>query len=196
MRRVWFSRGIAGVGISARELDRAAFALMIEYVPPVNDKYRMRLRVQPRDADIAARIERHKLRASTIYIDKDAEDADERQAVLTKQLAAGLDAEGAGYMFSLAWIWLSLKKGAVFFEQERAVRISFGSLLDGQEITGDMAELRRVAGVVMAAVDRLAAEIETGAAFESGEVRIYAPGARTKIKDDTKPNTPPSEWGD
>jgi hypothetical protein len=196
MRRVWFSKGIAGGDemVGANDLGQAPFALLVEYVPPVKGKYRIKVRIKLRDKCVAQLIAKHALHKIDIYIDREAKDADTRQAALSKEHHANMDADPFSYLASHRPMWTFARKLATWVEQERTVKISFGTLLDGIEITGGMEELRRLARELTMGVDRLAAHIETGTIFDGGEVRIFAPGTRAKTPE-KKPDTPPSQWG-
>ena len=180
--------------IGEAEFGKAAFVLMLEYLPPAKSVYRIKARIRPRDAEIAARIKRHRLHEVKVYTDKAAEEADERKAALDKEMKTKLDEQSVGYFWSLEVYWDAMRQAVGWAKQIGVVRITLGSLLDGQEFSGSFDEMSRLAKTLTSAVDLMAAKIDGGAAFDSGGTRIYAPGARTKTPK-TKPETPPSEWG-
>jgi hypothetical protein len=196
VRQAWFSSGVAtGDGmIGEAEFGKAAFVLMVSYERPSKGVYRIKARIRPRDAEIAARIKRHRLREVKVYTDNAAEEADERKAALDKEMKAKLDEQGPGYFWSCEVCWDAMRQAVGWAKQVGTVRITLGSLLDGQEFSGSFEEMSRLAKTLTSAVDLLSAKIDGGAAFDSGGTRIYAPGARTKTPK-TKPETPPSEWG-
>jgi hypothetical protein len=205
MRKVWWWRGgDAPVDIvKPYEMGRAAFALLVQYLPPETRHsritYRINVRVQLRDPTVAAVIDRHRLRGLAIYVDSDAKMLATRQADLTAEFQQGIATNGAEYAwFVHRWGWLLTQKLATWLKQQRSVAISFGTLLDGIEISGEMDELRHLAYELTGAVDRLASQIETGAAFDDGQIRIYAPGDKAKPikpKAGAKTTTAPADWG-
>jgi hypothetical protein len=205
MRKVWSWRGgDAPVDIvRPTEMGRAPFALLVQYLPPKQRlsrlEYRINVRIQLRDPAVAAMIDRHRLRRLHIYVDSDAQLLVTRQADLTAEFQQGIAASGAEYAwFVHRWGWLLTRKLVTWVQQQRTVAINFGTLLDGIEISGEMDELRRLAYELTGAVDRLASQIETGAAFDAGQIRIYAPGDKAKPikpKPGAKTNTAPADWG-
>ena len=206
LRRVWFTKPIeADAVLAEREYGRAPFALLVEYklrpatwmayLFPGLGRYRIKARIKPRNGEMAALIERHHLRAVDVYIDKAAEAVDKRQAALRDEVRAGFVEGVAGIrprpdkLLTALWRWLT-----GYIEQQRVVRMSFGTLLDGIEVKGKMDELRWLVREMTAAVDKLGMQIEAGAAFDAGEIRIFAPGKRVKIETD-RTGTPPAQWG-
>ena len=201
LRPVWLGNGNAGssVEINDSERGRAAFLLLIEYVPPVRGKYKIRVKVRPRDEKIVRLIRKHHLRQSPVYVDKAREAADEHQNALTEEMVAALDADGVGYVWSPhRWMWTGAKKLVASIQQARTLKLEFGTLLDGKEIAGGMVELRRLVFAITETIDRLNSQIATGELHDTGAVRIFSPGDKGKPvakPKPQKPNTAPSEWG-
>lgn len=197
LRRVWFSKGLnSGAGlIEEGEYGGAPFALVVEYVPPSHGRYGAKLVIIPANADVVALIDRHKLRGLTVYIDKDALAVEAHRQDLNKELSEAMNTDGVGYIWSHRLAWMTLRQLGAWVQERSVVRITFETLLNGIEINGSMEEVRRVIREVTMAIDKLAAGLETGSTFDSGDTRIFAPGTRKKKPDDKK-GTPPSEWGE
>lgn len=195
MRRVIFAKRIA-IGddvVSARELGQAAFALVIEYVPPKRGHYRIKARIKPRDDEIGHLIAKHKLAELELFVDRAATAADRALEDLRTERDEGLRDKGLEYIWSHGLWWVLARQGAAWVRQQRTVRVSFGRLLEGIEVDGTMEELRHLARELTMQVDRLSAQIEAGASFDRGEIRVFAPGSRGKVEPEAS-RTPPSRW--
>lgn len=181
--------------VDKRELGRAPFALVVEYLPPQKkDQYRLKLRIVLRDDTVRELIARHGLSKVELHVDRDALVVEAKHKELNEQWQDGLAKGGLGFIWSLAPAVLGVQKARVMLEELRTVRVSFLGLLDGLEVTGKMQEVTWLARELTNAIDRIAAQIDTGRAFDEGELRIFAPGKKVKSEKE-KPRTPPSKWG-
>lgn len=201
MRRVWFSGGVSvdEGAVSAEDFGTAPFLLLVEYVPRSFGRYRLKAQVRLRDPAIAELIARHQLDRVELYVDAAADAVDERQVALGQDIDRDMQQHDMGYAFMPhLWIWSLLRQLDIVYERQRVVRISLGRLLRGIEVKGSMDELSWLARELTHGIDRLAAKIDTGRAFDSNEVRIYAPGEKRKpVKGKPgTPGTPPSQWGE
>ena len=200
LRPVWFGQRNADGDIELKDSAKkgAAFLLFIRYVEPVRGKYKIIVKATPRDEKIARLIERHHLRQAEVYVDKARVAADEHQQELSAQMQADFEADGLGYIWSPhLWMWMGVKKFAASVQQARTLKINFGTLLDGREISGGMDELRRLVFAITETIDRLNSQIATGELHDTGAVRIFSPGDKGKPPAKPKPGKPttaPSEW--
>lgn len=194
LRRVIRTTPLSPDGVvEARELGRAPFVLLVEYMPPKKGKYRVKLRVLLRDEEVAGYIARHKLAAAELYVDRAAEAVAERKKELKVEFETKLSEGGLRYIWSHEPALALGKRLLNWVEEQRAVRVVFGTLLTGIEVEGQMQEVTWFARELTNRIDRMAAQIETGRAFEDGQMQVFAPGQKDKHKPE-KPSTPPSRW--
>ena len=200
MRPVWFGNRNAGAGIAVTPADmgQAPFMLVVQYGRTKTGGYKIAAKVRVRDAKVQALIDGHHLRETLITIDPARQAADKRQAELLAEMIVDADREGPIYpMAPWLWGWSLAKKAAVLVEQQRTVKVTFGSLLAGVEVVGTMAELRGLVWDISSKLDQLSASIEAGQSFDGGRVVVYSPGGKSKPKTKPdKPNVPPSEWSE
>ena len=200
LRPVWFGERDAAAGVELKDSEAkvAAFLLFIRYVEPGRGKYKIIVKATPRDAKIVRLIERHHLREAEVYVDKARVAADEHQQELSEQMQADFEADALAYIWSPhRWMWMGAKKLVASVQQARTVKLTFGSILDGREIAGDMNELRRLVFSITEKVDSLNSQIATGELHDTGAVRIFSPSDKGKPPAKPKPGKPttaPSEW--
>lgn len=181
--------------IEKKELGAAPFALFVEYPPPKKkDQYRLKLRIVTRDREVDELIARHGLSKVELHVDRDVLAVEAKRKALGEEVQEGLAQGGLGYIWSFA-PWIAAGRSVLIWAEElRTVRVSFSTLLEGLEVTGKMQEVTWLARELTNAIDRIAAQIDTGRAFDVGELRIFAPGKKVK-HEKNKPRTPPSKWG-
>lgn len=196
LTKVWFSDGLSGGDdlVSSDELGAAPFALAVEYVPPVGGRYGAKLVVIPKDADVVALIDKHGLRKMPVFADRAVATHESDMAKLKGEYHALAENDPVGGLWSPQGWGIGLRFARSWVARQRAVGITLATLLDGIEVQGSMEEVRRVVREVTMAIDKIAAGLETGATFDAGGIRVFAPGTRTKTVV-VKPGVPPSEWG-